>query len=97
MRFGTVKIVARYSKIAKPLASFQQIRHTHSESDVRRVEIAAVTGAWTPQAYHRPPVFASPEENDIPSRVAVREFQSDHAGVKSLRRFGVPHREVCFI
>lgn len=97
MCFGTVKIVTRYSIVAKSLASFEQIGQTHSESNVGGAEIAAVRRARTPQAYHRPPVLAGPEENDVPGRIAMCEFQSDHSGVENLRRFGVRHREVCFI
>src|SRR5690349_6047801 len=95
--FGTVKIVASYPTVAKALASFQQIRQTHSESDVRRVKIATVSRTRTPQADHRPLVLASPEENDVSGRIAIREFQSDHAGVEHPRRFGVRHRKVCLI
>jgi len=92
-----MKIVRRYSIVTKALASFQQIRQTHTESDVRRMEIAAVRRARTPQAEHRLPVLAGPEENDVSVRIAIREFQSDNAGIENLRRFGVRHREVCLI
>ena len=97
MRFGTVKIVTPYFAVAKPVASFQQIRQTHTESDVRCVEITAVRRARTPQTDHRPPVLAGPEKNDVPGRIAIREFQSNHASVETLRRFGVHYREVCLI
>ena len=97
MRFGTVKIVTPYFAVAKPLASCQQIRQTHTESDVRSVEIAAVRRARTPKTYHRSPVLAGPEKNDVPGQIAIREFQSNHASVENLRRFGVRHREMGLI
>src|SRR5262249_43609588 len=83
-RLLTHEVLRQDAQIIETLADSQKIRQRDRDGEVTRMRIAASGGCWTPQSEHRSFSVANEQEDDVPARIAVAEFQTDDPLVKLL-------------